>query len=154
MKIDKINVLKIISRASFGLFILVLVSALFIPPKYDLLILLFCAAVIFEILYQALSGIKEAKEIKLKKENYSILAEGIYRITDKNSGEHLGELSAENVDFLRKKFLGQGMADNNFYFMPETLDLFIKEEKPNMELDGFLKNCIKGKEEIELHWNK
>ncbi|HES59133.1 MAG TPA: hypothetical protein ENO18_01770 [Caldithrix sp.] len=154
MKTDKTNILKIISRVSFGLFILVLVSAAVIPPQKELLILLFCAAVIFEILYQSLSGIKEAREIKLKKENYSKLPAGIYKITDKNSGQYLGELSTENVDFLRKKFLEQGMAENDFYFMPETLELFIKEEKPNMELEGFLKNCIQGKEEIELHWNQ
>ncbi|MBN1474126.1 MAG: hypothetical protein JW914_05895 [Syntrophaceae bacterium] len=154
MKIDQINVLKIISRASFGLFISVLVSALFIPPKYELLTLLFCAAVIFEILYQSLSGVKEAKAIKLKKENYSKLPAGFYRITDKNSGECFGELSAENVDFLRMKFIEQGMEDNDFYFMRETLELFIEEEKPNKELVGFLENALKGKDEIELNWKK
>jgi len=118
-----------------------------------LFVLFFFTAVISEVLYQVLSGIIEAKETKLKKSRFAHLPTGSCAVRDARTNTGIGTLSNENVDFLRKRFLEQGMDDNDFYFLPETLEMFLKEEKPGKELAEFLNQAMMGRNEIELHWD-
>lgn len=46
------------------------------------------------------------------------------------------------------------MDDNNFYFLSETLEIFLKEEEPNKELTEFLNNVMKNRNEVELYWER
>lgn len=94
------------------------------------------------------------KQINARMSGFTCLPAGFYQMTDKLTNTALGTLSQENVDFLRKKFLEQDMSDNDFYFLEETLEAFLEEEKPGQELTAFLNNAIKDRSEIELHWDK
>ncbi len=152
MKDDKLKFLQIISRIAFAAFILLFISALFIKPPVILFVAFFFTALISEALYHLLSGRIDAKKVKSKKQLFKNLQTGFSKIKDNKSDNNLGELSNVNIDFMRRRFLEQGMDDNNFYFLPETLEMFLKEEKPNKELTDFLNNAIKNKTEIELHW--
>ncbi|MBN1620954.1 hypothetical protein JW890_09555 [candidate division WOR-3 bacterium] len=77
-----------------------------------------------------------------------------FGIKDNISGDLLGEISGEDLFFLVQAFSGQGMKDNDFYFLEELCELFIKEEKPGESLSEFLRKALKGREEAELHWEK
>ena len=155
---EKMNlkILQLISRIVFCSLIGILVIAIFSEPMSKILVVsggwLFFTALIFEILYQILSGIKESKKIKQKKNTFKKLSTGSYKVKDNKANTCLGELSSENIDFLRCRFLGQGMDDNDFYFLSETLEMFLEEEQPNKELEEFLNNAMNSKNEIELHW--
>jgi hypothetical protein len=133
-------------------FILLFIIAIFIKPPLKLFAWLFFTALISEFLYHFLSGIRDTRKIKSKHQPFKNLQTGFYKIIDIKTNTELGKLSNENIDFLRKRFLEQNMDDNDFYFLPETLKMFLKEEKPNKELTQFLNIAIKEKNEIELHW--
>jgi hypothetical protein len=156
MNNTNIKILRIISRTAFWSLIGIIVLSIFFKPLIKIIsfygILLFCTAVVFEVLYHIISNKIEAKIINDKRREFIHLTSDFYNIADKKTGFNLGKLSRENVDFLRKKFLEQNMDDNDFYFLSETLELFLKEEKPGKELSDFLKNAMKDKNELELHW--
>lgn len=154
-KLNKLDILPIITRMAFWSYIAIFISAIFFNPlkKYILPGLsLLVIAVISEVLYQLISGFQDTKNVKTKRNKFISLASGNYKIIETKSNAQLGTLSNKNVDFLRSRFLNQGMDDNDFYFLSEILEVFIKEEKPNKELIEFLNNAIKNKTEIELHW--
>jgi hypothetical protein len=114
---------------------------------------LFCGALIFEVIYQILTGRIETVRTRSKLKGFTSLPNGNYKIIDKVTKDDLGELSNESLDFLRKRFLEQGMDDNNFYFLAEVMEMFVEKEKPNKELTAFLKKAVKNKNEVELHWD-
>jgi hypothetical protein len=154
-KLNKLDILPIITRISFWLYIAIFMGAIFFKPlkKYILPGLsLLLIAFISEFIYQLITGFSEAKKIKTKKRQFKPLPAGQYEIKETKTSAALGTLSNENLDFLRKKFLEQGMDDNDFYFLSETLEMFFKEEKPNKELTDFLNTAMKNRDEIELHW--
>ena len=92
------------------------------------------------------------KKLNAKMSTFSYLPLGFYNMSDRLTNTPLGRLSQENVDFLRKKFLEQDMSDNDFYFLEETLEAFLEEEKPGKELTDFLNHAMKDRSEMELHW--
>lgn len=157
MKNNKIIPLQLISRIAFCAFILLFLSTMFIQSLRPLLhgkipIILFFTALIFECIYQLYSGIKAREKTKKKIRNFKNVPNGSYLIKDKKSNLNLNTLSAAEINFLRKKFIDNGMEDNDFYFEEISLDMFIKEEKPDKKLEEFLRNALKGKHSIELHW--
>jgi hypothetical protein len=151
-----LKILQIISRTALAALIGIFIISIFFKPFSKIIFssggYLFFTAILSEVLYQVLSGRNEAKIIKSKKSAFIHLPSGLYKIVDRKTNASLGELSRENVDFLRKRFLKQAMDDNDFCFLSETIEMFLEEEKPNKELSEFLINAMKNKNEVELHW--
>lgn len=75
-------------------------------------------------------------------------------ITDKSTGEKLGTISNEQLRFLIEAFTEEQMEENDFYFINELFDLFVKEKKTDPSLTEFIRNALKDKDEIVLHWER
>jgi hypothetical protein len=75
-------------------------------------------------------------------------------ITDKNTGEIIGTIKNEQLRFLIGAFTEEHMEENNFYFIKELFDLFVQEKEPDPSLEEFIRNALKDKDEITLHWEK
>jgi hypothetical protein len=75
-------------------------------------------------------------------------------ITDKNTGEQIGKILNEQLRFLIDAFTEEHMEENDFCFIDELFDLFVKEKKPDPSLEEFIRNALKDKDEIILHWEK
>jgi hypothetical protein len=155
-KKDKFLLLHLTTQGAFGAFIALFLCAIFIHPPKQLfmtgLTSLFIIAVVSALVHQFLTNREESRTLKNKKANFTPLPIGEYEITDTTTGAAVGKLSNENVDFLRQRFLKQGMDDNDFYFLQEIMDVFIQEEQPDLELAEFLKGAMAGKNEMELRW--
>jgi hypothetical protein len=132
-----------ISRASFAAFILLVVSLFFVSPPTALFMFLFYIGLISEALYRALLRI-----------HFRALPEGYYQIRETRTNTELGVLLSRDVDFMRMRFHAQNMKDNNFRFRPSTLEAFLKAGKPSGELSDFLRDAMKGKNEIEIRWEQ
>ncbi len=157
MKKNKIKIFQFISRIAFLAFIILFFSAIFIKSLRPLLnggipVALFFIALTFECIYQLSSGFKIRKKREKEKRDFKNVPDGNYSIKDKKLNSDIGTLSASGINFLRKKFVDNGMEENDFYFDEITLDMFIKEEKPDKGLVEFLKNSLRGKDSMELHW--
>lgn len=151
-----LKILRAISHTAFWAVLGMILLAIFVKPWTIMLIkwsgVLFIIATVFSVLYEFINHRLEMKQINARMSGFTYLPAGFYQMTDKLTNTALGTLSQENVDFLRKKFLEQDMSDNDFYFLEETLEAFLEEEKPGQELTAFLNNAIKDRSEIELHW--
>ena len=79
---------------------------------------------------------------------------GLAKVSDNYTGASLGTLKNDQIKFLIDKFIEYGMEDNDFYFLSEGLEMFIHTEKPDPQLEKFLKDAMNGKTEMELHWEK
>ena len=75
-------------------------------------------------------------------------------ITDKKTGEVIGTILNEQLRFLIDVFTEEQMEENDFCFINELFDLFIKEKKPDLVLREFIRNALRDKDEIILHWEK
>ncbi len=113
-----------------------------------------CLLFVLTVFFIILSSLKESAIIKQKRKQFEPLPEGFYTITDALTREGIGKLSNTHVDFLRKKFLEQGMDDNSFYFLSEIVEMFIDAENPDEELADFLRQSIEGKDVMELFWER
>ncbi len=122
-----------------------------------------CGTVAIFVSYLAFYLKTEGKRIRKKteksEEEIRVFLESFpegqrFRITDNISGEILESLDRDDLFFLIRAFLRQGMKDNDFYFLEELCEMFIKEEKPGETLSEFLRKALQGREEVELHWEK
>ncbi len=75
-------------------------------------------------------------------------------ITDKNTGEIIGAIKNEQLKFLIDVFTKEDMEENDFCFINELFDIFVEEKKPDPSLIEFIRNALKDKDEIILHWEK
>jgi hypothetical protein len=157
LEMNKLKILRTISRWSFGALIALFLSSIFIVKLRDVLvsvfIFLFFTSVISELAYQLFSGISERKSAKKKLRKFNTLPVGNYKIRDKDSNTDLGSFTNDEIDYLRKKFLENGMDDNDFYFDSMTFELF-KEENPPAELKEKLETILKLKDPVEIAWSK
>ncbi len=135
-------------------FFVVFLTAVGLPFSHDLFFTLISSLFGLTILFIILNIRKESAIINQKIKQFEYLPEGLYTITDVLTEQEVGTLSNIHVDFLRKKFLEQGMDDNYFYFLPELLEMFIDAEDPDEKLADFLRQSIEGKEDIELFWQR
>lgn len=151
------KIFQIISKVAFVFFVILFVSAIFIKNQRvfigEVLIVLFFIVLILEGVYQSASGLEEVKISQKKKKEFKKLPKGNYKIKDKDSNDDLGILTAEEINYLREKFLDNGMDDNNFYFDSKTLELF-ENENPPQQLHDKIKKMLKMKEQIEIVWEK
>jgi len=154
-KFNKTDIFPIITRLAFWSYVALFLCAIFISPLKKYIVpglFLLVIAVVSDVFYQLITGIIEANKTKSKKCKFKPSPVGQYTIKETKTNTDLGTISNEELDYLRKRFLEQGMDDNDFYFLSEILEIFLKEEKPNKELSIFLINAIKNKNEIMLHW--
>ncbi len=124
------------------------------PCSYEFCYLVLLSLMILTVVLVILSGLKESAIIRQKIKQFEYLPEGLYTITDALTEQKIGQLSNIHVDFLRKKFLEQGMDDNYFYFLSEIVEMFIDTENPDEVLAKFLRQSIEGKDVIELFWER
>ncbi|HAD03141.1 MAG: hypothetical protein A2005_01055 [Desulfuromonadales bacterium GWC2_61_20] len=154
---NKLKILRTISTWSFGALIALFMSSIFVIKLRDLLVnvfpLLFFTSLITELAYQLFSGIHERRFAKKKLRKLNTLPIGNYKITDKVSNADLGSFTNDEIDYLRKKFLENGMDDNGFYFDRLTFELF-KEENPPAELKDKIETILKLKDPVEIAWSK
>jgi hypothetical protein len=70
---------------------------------------------------------------------------------DFKTGKPLGHITANELQFLIDSFREWGMADNDFYFMRETLDLF-EQQKADPLLVATLRQIMGKKNDMEIGW--
>jgi len=70
---------------------------------------------------------------------------------DFGTGTPLAHISASELQFLIDSFQDWGMADNDFYIMSETVDLF-EERGADAHLVATLRQMLGKKPEIEIGW--
>ena len=67
------------------------------------------------------------------------------------TGKALAHITAAELQFLIDSFREWGMADNDFYFMRETLDLF-EQQKADPHLVATLRQIMGKKNDMEIGW--
>ncbi|MDH4162755.1 MAG: hypothetical protein OEW15_08695 [Nitrospirota bacterium] len=153
-----LKTLRIVSRVSFGSLIAIFLGGIFSTALSGLLdwvaVPLFLLSLLAELAYQFFSGVSERKGAKKKLDKFIDLPAGDYRVKDKENNAELGTLTNDEINYLRKKFLQNGMDDNDFYFNSMTFELFKKEEKPPAELIRKLDAILKLKDPVEITWSK
>ncbi len=152
-----LKILRAISKISFVALAAIFIGAIFIVKLRTVLektfIFLFLSSIIFEVAYQLLSGITDWRAAQKKLHKYNKLPPGNYKIRDKDSHLELGVFTDDEIDYLRKLFLNNGMDDNEFYFDSMTFEFF-KKEKPPAGLKEKIQAILKLKDPVEIVWNK
>lgn len=158
MSTKTLKIVRLVSRVSFGSLIAIFLGGIFSTTLSGLLdwvsVPLFFVSLIAELAYQFFSGVSDRKITKKKLHKFIDLPVGNYKIRDRESNTELGTLTNVEIDYLRKKFLQNGMDDNDFYFNSMTFELFKKEEKPPVELNEKLDAILKLKDPVEITWSK
>jgi hypothetical protein len=158
MNIKTLKILRAVSRISFGALIAIFLGGIFSVKLSNLLdrvsVPLFVTALITEIAYQLFSGISDRTSTNKKLHAFRTLPHGNYKIIEKGSSLDLGTLTNDEIDYLRKKFLQNGMDDNDFYFNSMTFGLFKKKENPSSELTNKIEAILKLKDPVEISWLK
>jgi len=74
-------------------------------------------------------------------------------IYDTSDNSLLGILDQKQLDFLIEEFEEEGTSDQDYYIDELTIEM-LKSSGANEELLVFLRNCLKGREEVEIRWQK
>ncbi|MDI6402238.1 hypothetical protein QLX67_09540 [Balneolaceae bacterium ANBcel3] len=76
------------------------------------------------------------------------------RVKDKGSQEDLGSMEVRHVLFLALQFQKNDMPTDAFYFDAITFDFFKQEFGNQGELIDVIEGWLKGRDEIEVEWEK
>jgi processive 1,2-diacylglycerol beta-glucosyltransferase len=68
-----------------------------------------------------------------------------------DSGETIGEISDEQLQFLIDQLEEESLDDQDYYINQETIEMF-RERGCDEELLGLLQNAIGDKEDIDIAW--
>jgi CRISPR/Cas system Type II protein with McrA/HNH and RuvC-like nuclease domain len=75
------------------------------------------------------------------------------KLYDKESGQKLGEISEEQLEFMMNHLEEEGPGDQDYYLTPDTIDLF-EEVGADQDLVDTLRNIMAGREELEVRWSQ
>jgi len=75
------------------------------------------------------------------------------RLYDKENNSFLGEITAEQLQFLVDQLEEESSTDQDYYINQATLDLF-QEDGIDDNLLQLLQKALAGREEMEIRWEK
>jgi hypothetical protein len=75
------------------------------------------------------------------------------KLYDKESGQKLGEISEEQLEFMMNHLEEEGPDDQDYYLTPDTIDLF-EEVGADQDLVDKLRGIMAGREELEVRWSQ
>lgn len=73
------------------------------------------------------------------------------RLTDKESGVELGQISEEQLSFLQAQLEEESLEDQDYYLNQATLDMF-ESQGADPALLALLREIMAGREELEIVW--
>lgn len=109
--------------------------------------------IVVRIILQYTKKIARENSDTIKSLQNQLLGE-VLRISDNYNPAFSATLKGEHVNFLIDKFVENGMEENDFYFNSELLEIFFKSFHPEPQLEKFLRDAIRARGQIELHWEK
>ena len=71
------------------------------------------------------------------------------KLTDKDSGQFLGEITEEQLDYLIDQLEEESEEDNDYYINRDTLDVF-EEKGIDARLLALLRECLGDRQDMEI----
>jgi hypothetical protein len=74
-------------------------------------------------------------------------------LQDKDTGQQLGQISDEDLQFLINALEEESLSDTDYYISGETIDL-LAERGASTELVSLLRSSLGGREGVEIVWSR
>lgn len=75
------------------------------------------------------------------------------KLYDKTTGQKLGEISEEQLEFMMNHLEEESLDDQDYYLTPDTIELF-EEVGADQDLVDTLRTMMAGREELEIRWSQ
>ena len=75
----------------------------------------------------------------------------VFQLIDKESGDHVGEISGEQLQFLVDHLEEESVSDQDYFINRPTLDV-LEEANMHGELLHLLREALGDRDEMELRW--
>jgi hypothetical protein len=74
-------------------------------------------------------------------------------ITDKDSGQLLGRISEEELQFLIDELEEESSHDSDYYVDADTIEMLVESGAPS-SLTTLLRESLRGREGMEIQWSR